>query len=382
MDILMLARFTGRQSPATIFIQDQAKAMVDMGHRVHIITPKPVFKDNPNFQSSDETVNCNGVYYNIPSFLSFSNIGEYSVNNVTFYYAAYKTLKRLKKQGFTPDIIHAHTFSAPSFAGLKLQEKLNIPCVITTHGSDLRLPIEHGKSCLIKNKMKKASGIISVSDKIKDSLYTIDPAIDIQVITNGYTLMNFANCEKKSNLITTCGNLVESKRFDITIKSFAEILPYHPQSKLHIIGEGILKNDLLNLVEELGIENNVSFLGYLPNDQVLWELCQSEIFALPSVDEGFGIVYLEAMSQNNLVIATKGEGFSSIVKDKKHCILVEPDSVKSLAHALFFALSGENDQQTIVEQGYSLSLKYTWEKNAVETIAFYNNCLLKFHERS
>lgn len=377
MNILVIARYKGGSTPATIYIHDQVKALARAGHNAYLVAPKPLFKDKDSYPSDYKIKNIVGVNYVIPPYFSFSNLGEYSLNNWTFHYSVNKTVDMLRKRGFTPHIIHAHMFSAPSYSGVKLQDKIGAPCIITTHGSDLRLPIKAGRSDMIIKRAKAASGIITISEGLSEMLTELDPSIETTVITNGFNLIEFSSYHKEPYLITSCGNLVESKKFDILIKSFANIAFEFPQAKLQIIGQGVLDSELHNIAKDSGLDQRISFLGHLPNQEVIKEMNRSEIFALPSVNEGFGIVYMEAMSQQCLVIATQGEGFSHIVKNEKECILVEPNSVMALTEALRNVFLEKEKHQKIAIDGYKFALDYSWDHNVEKTTELFNDVLHK-----
>lgn len=374
MNIVVLARYAGNPHPATSFIHDQVKAMQSLGHNIFIIVPKAFGKDRSRNPSSLEVQVIDELSYIVPSFLSLSNWGEYSFNNYTFDRAVVKALKRLSSIGFQPNIIHAHTFSAPSFSAIKQAKNLGIPSVITTHGGDLRVALESGKASLIKHRIDSSDRVIAVSEKLRHMLKELSPNADVEVIYNGFQPVE-VQVEKKPQLITSCGNLRVSKRFDLTIQSFANILPEFPGARLQIIGRGPCEARLRDLVQELGIEEQVQFLGQLPNHEVQEQMARSEVFVLPSVNEGFGIVYLEAMSQKCIVIATKDEGFSEIVSDGTHCLLVEPDSVEDLSKLLYQALSSPEKMEEIAQAGYELAKQYTWHKNAQSTIELYQSLL-------
>ena len=82
---------------------------------------------------------------------------------------------------------------------------------------------------------------------------------------------------------------------------------------LTIVGQGPVRQMLEEICGKLGISDAVEFTGQMPNDQVLARLRESEIFVMASKPEGFGIVYLEAMSSGCVTIGTEGEGISDLI---------------------------------------------------------------------
>ena len=101
-----------------------------------------------------------------------------------------------------------------------------------------------------------------------------------------------------------------------------------------------------------------------------------DMFCLPSWEEGFGVVYLEAMAHGKPVIACRGEGIEDVVTDGETGLLVKPRDVDSLAEAIRFLLDHSDKAKTIGEQARSLVLEnYTWEKNAERTLRVYKEVL-------
>lgn len=374
MNILVLAKYAGESTPAIIYVHEQVKELQALGHNVSLITPKPLFKGTPKIQVEMKCL-VDGVTYYVPNYFSLSNFGEYSFNNWTYYQAVRRAMKQIKSDGFVPEIIHSHTFSAPSYAGLRLQEILDIPCVITTHGGDLRVPMSHGKDDMVIQKSLQADSVVAVSQKLSETLVSLDERIRPEVIINGYQLIEFENTNKQPYLITSVGHLKPDKNFDVTIRSFSNVLPAFPESRLQIIGYGVMEEKLRELCLELGVTDRVDFRGFLTNEEVMKELNRSTIFALPSVREAFGIVYLEAMSQKCIVIATEGEGFSDLATHDVNCLLVEPGSVDSLTDMMMSIFSQPAKYAKVAEAGYRLALNYSWTKNASHMVELFDELI-------
>ena len=99
-------------------------------------------------------------------------------------------------------------------------------------------------------------------------------------------------------------------------------------SKLTVIGDGKIRKSLEKL------DKNVIFTGELESEQVYKKMRESDIFILPSVDETFGMVYIEAMASGCITVCTKDDGISGIIKDGENGFLTEPD-VKSIRSTIF-----------------------------------------------
>ena len=142
-----------------------------------------------------------------------------------------------------------------------------------------------------------------------------------------------------------------------------------------IVGDGA-ENKLQKLAKELGVYERVEFTGVLSHDYVLKYMKEADIFSLPSWNEAFGIVYIEAMACGKPVIGCEGEGLEDFVRNFETGLLVKPKEVNGLAKAMDFLLSNPGKAREIGERGRKLVLdNYTWEKNAEKTIRVYQEVL-------
>ncbi len=104
--------------------------------------------------------------------------------------------------------------------------------------------------------------------------------------------------------------------------------------ELRLAGDGPAKGYLTKLVDELGLSNQVNFLGYLTEDQVIQELQRCDLFVLPSFVEGLPVSAMEAMAVGLPVIATNIGGTSELIEDGKTGVLVRPSDPQILADAV------------------------------------------------
>ena len=113
----------------------------------------------------------------------------------------------------------------------------------------------------------------------------------------------------------------------------------------------------------------------MDKEEVLKHMGESRIFVMPSVNEGFGIVYLEAMSQKCIVIGTKGEGIEDVIKHGENGFLVTPNNPNELADIIIKCLSSD-DSDKIAYKAAKDSQNITWETNAINYINLFNKILL------
>lgn len=139
--------------------------------------------------------------------------------------------------------------------------------------------------------------------------------------------------------IVSVGRLSPEKGFDLLIKAVAELAPKYPQLKLYILGDGPLKGTLKSLVEQLGIQNHVYFLGQRRNPFFIVQ--RADVFALTSHYEGQSMVILEALTVGTHVLASDIIANRYVLEDEKYGMLVEKNEV-DIAKGLEQFINGTN----------------------------------------
>ncbi|MDK4063608.1 glycosyltransferase [Staphylococcus pseudintermedius] len=139
--------------------------------------------------------------------------------------------------------------------------------------------------------------------------------------------------------IVSVGRLSPEKGFDLLIKAVAELAPKYPQLKLYILGDGPLKGTLKSLVEQLGIQNHVYFLGQRRNPFFIVK--RADVFVLTSHYEGQSMVILEALTVGTNVLASDIIANRYVLEDEKYGMLVEKNEV-DIAKGLEQFINGTN----------------------------------------
>ena len=138
-------------------------------------------------------------------------------------------------------------------------------------------------------------------------------------------------------VVLTVGRWAASERYkglDELIRAIAELLPKFPGLYLAAVGNGDDLSRLQQIAHDLAISGSVRFLTNLSREQIAACYARSEIFALPSTGEGFGLVFLEAMAFGKPLIAAACGGSTDIVQDRVSGLLVPPHNLKGLIEAL------------------------------------------------
>lgn len=377
-----------------IFVHEQVKALTAKGVEVQVVSPVLWAPFPINYLSSKwknySNIPKRTIYEGIniwhPRYLAFPRSWFFASSGKRMYLGI-KDLVTKIYQEFQFDLIHAHVALPDGFAAMMVSEICNRPFIVTIHGQDLYITINRNKGCktALNNVFKKADQIITVSSELKKiAVNNIGYNHKIMVIGNGVPLNKIIT--KKSNIdyrnntnrktILSVSYLINRKGIDLNLKAFALLINKYSDLKYQIIGDGPEKNRLKKLAADLGINNRVEFLGRLAHKEVLKHMAKADIFSLPSWNEGFGVVYIEAMVQGKPVIGCKGEGIEDFVEHGKTGMLVEPKDVDSLVQTIDYLLSNPDEARAMGERARKLVLEnYTWVKNAEKTIEVYKEVL-------
>lgn len=124
------------------------------------------------------------------------------------------------------------------------------------------------------------------------------------------------------------GSLIKRKHLDVVIKAFLNTA--EENDTLTVVGGGPEEGNLKKLVKDLGADNKVLFTGRIPREEVLKQMGENQVFTLISHGETYGMVYIEAMLQGCLTIASKGEGFDGIIQDGINGFICDPGNQNNL----------------------------------------------------
>lgn len=180
--------------------------------------------------------------------------------------------------------------------------------------------------------------IATTKDQRRHALDKGWPADRVQVIPNFSRVVPVdavRDFSVKPLRILSYGRLVKKKGFDILLRAFRLLLDSGVDARLTIGGKGVEQNALRRLAVKLGVQDRVDLGVWI--DDVQTALDAADVFVLPSLDEPFGIVMLEAMARGLPVVTTRTQGPSQVFSDQT-AWFAEVGSVESLAGAFLQAI--------------------------------------------
>jgi glycosyltransferase involved in cell wall biosynthesis len=269
------------------------------------------------------------------------------------------------------DIIHTNSY-IPIIAGGILKKIRNKPVVTTVHdvltgsasdGWDKwrklnKLPRYYVYLGRILEKIclsMPVSVIHSVSDATTQDIQNVNSNICIETIYNSIDASNYYTTNEivYDNFVLFIGRLVFYKNVEILIKAFQLISEETNPPQLIIAGDGPMREYLRNLAEELGIRDNVIFLGIVSNEEKIEYLRKCSALALPSTFEGFGLVILEAFLMRKPVLVSDIKPFDEIVDDGINGYLISYNDHHAWAQKIRQLIPDKGKCREMGEAGYS-----------------------------
>jgi glycosyltransferase involved in cell wall biosynthesis len=178
--------------------------------------------------------------------------------------------------------------------------------------------------------------------------------------------------------LVTVAHLQARKRHAVVLHALAELSPERRPDYV-IVGDGPGRAPLEALAAELGVAERVRFTGQLDNARALREAWRCQLFVMPSVEEPFGVAYVEAMAGGLPVIGARGEGGpEDIAAAGDGLLLVPPDDHRALADAIAPLLADEGRRARLGEAARTTVREhFTWGRCGVETVAAYGEAIAR-----
>jgi glycosyltransferase involved in cell wall biosynthesis len=247
------------------------------------------------------------------------------------------------------DVINAHFVIPSGLPAVFLAKIFRKPLVISILGGDIYDPSKKWSphrhpslQVLIGWLLRQANRIVAESNDIKEKaaryyVYSRQAeTIPLGFVQPQYQKVTRADLGLPEDqiILISVGRLVKRKGYEYAIRAVSHLVKKGHWIKYLIIGEGPEERALQNLSKELKIEENIIFLGYVPEEVKYRYLSQSDIYLLPSLHEGFGVCLLEAMYCGLPIVATNNGGQTDFLVDGKNALLVPIKNWQILAEKI------------------------------------------------
>lgn len=257
-----------------------------------------------------------------------------------------------------PDVIHTHLGHA-DLIGLWSARNFNAKIFCTMHNiyfkkNYIDLIFFKAYSILFLNFIKQGH-VISISRSVESHVLKKlkIPSNRSHLLFNAIPQRELKKTLKKEQInILFIGRLEKQKSLNTLIRAIKNNIDKNLEKNisLNIVGDGSLRIDLEKLVIELELSTKINFLGEKKDVDQYYE--KADIFILPSIWEGFGIVILEAFRAKIAVIASNIEGPAELIKNNYNGLLFEPKNVVELTDKIQFLIDNKNERIEIAENGF------------------------------
>lgn len=329
------------------------------GHQVQVIRPYFSYEDEP--------------FPQVPVFQTGDRVSVRFVRPLRIpllkwtWYPSRKIINRLP---FKPDVVICHLYNAYfTFGGLA--KKLEVPLIIGIHMSDIRLAKSPFYRRMQRRWFKQARAFACRSVAYRNFFHQLFPELRERTflafsgIPDKYlSLPERIPVSREKIRIITVASLIKRKQVDLVLRALSA-LPAAKKWEYVIVGKGDQEGLLQSLAGDLGITGQVLFRGELERDAVILELRESDLFILPSYNETFGLVYLEAMASGCLTIGSRHEGIDGIIRDGENGFLCEAGSEASIRDTLIRAVTlPEEEYRRMVRNSLSTAQDFSSDRQA------------------
>jgi glycosyltransferase involved in cell wall biosynthesis len=372
---------------AGVYAVHITRELAKLGHEVHVISTASNKKDD------NCSIEHSVFVHRIPI------VDKPFLHAPSFWFNLWRKYDAICEDAGGFDVIHSNVVSDFSLS----EQKIKTPRVVTIHHLArsvvryssfkerlLELSGETGLTPIIEKRViRRADKIIAVSKFTRSDListYNVLPS-RIEVVYNGVYPSDFVlppeeilktkkSFAIENNTVFLFVGRVDDKRkgLPLLLKAFRILSKKERSVRLVIVGSGNQAYARL-LSKSLGLEKSVVFTGYVDNVLLrkIYRAC--DVFVLPSLLEGFGLVILEAMSSEKPIVGMNKGAIPELVRDRVNGLLVNKQDPQELANAMAFFADHPSFIRDIGKRNRELALNFSWAKSAKLTEQVYKSVL-------
>ena len=303
------------------------------------------------------------------------------------------------------DLIHSHYWLSGQIGWL-LRDLWEVPLVHTAHtlaavknahrSADDSPESEARRICeqqlvdnadvLVVNTQEETNDLIDHYDADSERIIVVSPGTDTELFTPG-TDRNTERSRRllgiplDAELVAFVGRLQQFKGPQVLIRATAELVRRNPGRKLRVIicggasGAAATQRQYLDLAEELGVARRVRFLDPRPPEELVTIYQAADIVAVPSYNESFGLVAMEAQACGTPVIAARVGGLPVAVSEGETGLLVDGHDTDDWAEAIEQLLDDDDTRLRMAGEAVLHAANYSWSASASQLASVYADAL-------
>ena len=305
-----------------IFAARLLPALRARGYEFMVVTPK----SHSDLPDQDE-------YLGIPvRRFSFRN---YFYSNIIDYLMEMRRKIVHLKQTFDPRLIHINAVGSSDFFHLLTNKAYTAPFLVTLHGQ-----WQNHIEPIVEHTLRNAGWVAGCSAAILDRGRRLVPDITSRssVIYNGFEIpaLTARALPFDPPRVLCLGRLSPEKGFDLAVAAFASIHKRFPHARLIIAGDGPIRRELQQQAAKEKIGHAVEFIGWVAPQEVPALINDSTMVLLPSRQDSFPLVALEAAGMGRPVVAARVGGLPEMVLHQETGLLFDPEDTAGMAAAICF----------------------------------------------
>jgi glycosyltransferase involved in cell wall biosynthesis len=369
------------------YVHDINRHLVRRGHSVTVVTP-----GGRSLPSSDlfDGVRIVRFQLDLPPDLTYGRVAQSRVTwldrfsrlavMARYLAAQYRAIMAEARENGA-DVVHAHWAIPTGPAAVMAAKRLQVPSVITMHGGDVYVNPEQGYDFptrwyvrpILHWTLRQAGALTAITEDCRQhALRAGAPAENVRLVFNGTDLRRFSPGKNGSasrsfgpHMIFACRQLFPRKGIRFLLEAGAQLKPRFPDLQIVLAGDGFERPELAKLAAKLGIESDVTFLGWVPNEELPPYYRAAAVSVIPSLEEGFGIPAAEAMGCEVPVVASDAGGLPEVVENGVTGLVVSRGDSAALAGAIGSLLADPERRLRMGQAGRERALRlFDWDRSA------------------
>ncbi|MFN2298692.1 MAG: glycosyltransferase [Anaerolineales bacterium] len=267
-----------------------------------------------------------------------------------------------------PDVVVAYEFSVPSMTALLYARITGRPLLIWSECTGITdRHLTRDQRWARRVLIPRAQGFFGTSLMACRNLFALgappERVTEAPQVHQVKWIMGQADrfrgmSEAPGETVLYVGSLIERKGVGLLLRAFARASANRPSIRLRIVGSGPLKNQLTEQVRRLGLQKRVAFSGFIQPADIPREYARADLFVLPSLEDTFAVVVVEAMACGIPVICSPYAGVTAYMKDGRDAFIVDPNDTDLLAQRITQALDDRSLRARFVERGRNIAMRF------------------------
>lgn len=388
MRVLVIAHlYPNRLQPSLgHFVRKQVEGLVERGHEVVVVSPRPFFV--PGLPRGGATVprvdEVGGVTVHYPRFFKLPGRLDLGTFGWFCHLGLARTVARIRRD-FPFEMIHGHMAVPDGFAAVLLGRRYGVPVVVTERGYMNRYP-DRDRFCRAAARfvVEGADQLVFVCRALADRAAALGtPRREPRIVYTGLDHAAFRpgdavearrelGLPEDGEIVLSVAQLVQKKGNVHLVRAFARVAGERPRALLVLVGSGRDEEMLRAEAAALGIAERVRFAGQQPGPRVARFMVAADVFALPSLKEGFPNVLLEASASGLPLVAAAVDGVPELVRDGDNGLLVPPADPSALAGALLRLLGDPAERARLAGAArHKATTEFSWTRHVDQMDGLY-----------